>query len=177
MPSRRAAPILTAEPLSAAAFAPYGTIVSVDSRAGGGRSVNQGRARRRPGLHDLAHAPAAARAVLDLYDIAPSALPFSLVCFERHPLSAQVFVPRGTARLLVTVAPDDNGRPDIAGARAFIADNAIIHYRPGIWHAPLAALDAPAQLAMLMWETGDARDCEEFFLAEAMTVTGAPPIL
>lgn len=163
---------IAAEPADVAAFAPYGTLLAIDAAGDAGRAVNQGRARRLPGLRDLAHDAAARRPVLDLYRVEPSTLPFPLVCFERHPLTAQAFVPLQAARLLVAVAPDDGGRPDIGRARAFIVDRAIVHYRAGAWHAPLVALDAPARLAMLMWETGDARDCEEFFPDEPVTVNG-----
>jgi ureidoglycolate lyase len=161
-----------AEPANVATFAPYGALLAIDSADDAGRPVNQGRARRHPGLRDLAHDAAASRPVIDIYRIEPSTLPFSLVCLERHPLTAQVFAPLAAARLLVVVAPDAGGRPDIARARAFVTDRAIVHYRAGVWHAPLVALDAPARLAMLMWETGDARDCEEFVLAAPVTVSG-----
>jgi ureidoglycolate lyase len=163
---------IAAEPATMAAFAPYGTLLAFDRPDDAGHPVNQGRARRQPGLRDLAHNTAASRPVLDRYRIEASALPFPLVCFERHPLTAQVFVPLQAARLMVAVAPDDNGRPDIGRARAFIVNRAIIHYRAGVWHAPLVALDMPAMLAMLMWETGDARDCEEFFPDEPIMVSG-----
>jgi len=152
---------LRARPLTADAFAPFGSLAAVD--AAGGRAVNQDRGRRVPGIGDLAHDPAAVRPVIDIYHLMPSPLPFTLACFERHPLTSQVFIPIRCARLLLAVAPNGaNGQPDIARARAFIArDNAVIHYRAGVWHSPLIALDAPASLSMLMWEAGDARDCEE----------------
>jgi len=152
---------LHAQPLMAEAFAPFGSLAAID--AAGGRVVNQDRGRRIPGIDDLEHDAAATRPVLDVYHLKPSPLPFKLACFERHVLTSQVFVPIRCATLLLAVAPDDaNGQPDIARARAFIAnDNAIIHYRAGVWHSPLIALDGPASLSMLMWEVGDTRDCEE----------------
>lgn len=152
---------LPAQPLTAEAFAPFGSLATLD--ATGGRPVNQDRARRIPGLGDLAHGAAAVRPVLDLYHIAPSPLPFEVACFERHVLTSQVFIPIRCARLLIVVAPDrTDGQPDIDRAVAFIGgDRAAIHYRAGVWHSPLVALDDAAQLAMLMWEAGDARDCEE----------------
>jgi ureidoglycolate lyase len=129
---------------------------------------------RAPGIDDLRHDPAAHQPVLDMYHVAPSQLPFSLVCLERHPLTAQVFVPMRCARLLIVVAPDDaSGQPDMSRARAFINENAsIIHYRAGVWHAPLVALDDEARLTMLMWEAGTAQDCEELALSSPIAVTG-----
>lgn len=152
---------LRTQPLTAEAFAPFGSLAAVD--AAGGRAVNQDRGRRIPGISDLAHDTAATRQVLDLYHLRPSSLPFTLACFERHVLTSQVFIPIRCERLLLAVAPDDpKGQPDAARAQAFIAGGGtIIHYRAGIWHSPLIALDGPASLSMLMWEAGDARDCEE----------------
>lgn len=152
---------LRAQPLTAEAFAPFGSLATLNTT--GGRPVNQNRARRIPGLGDLAHDAAAARPVLDLYHIAPSPLPFRVACFERHVLTSQVFIPIRCARLLIVVAPDRaDGQPDIDRAVAFIGDDrTAIHYRAGVWHSPLVALDDAAQLAMLMWEAGDPRDCEE----------------
>lgn len=152
---------LHAQPLTAEAFAPFGSLTEID--AAGGRAVNQNRGRRVPGIGDLAHDPAAARPVLDTYHLEPSPLPFTLACFERHVLTSQVFIPIRCERLLLAVAPDDaNGKPDTARALAFIAGgDTVIHYRAGAWHSPLIALHRPASLSMLMWEAGDARDCEE----------------
>lgn len=152
---------LRTQPLTAEAFAPFGSLAAID--AAGGRAVNQDRGRRIPGIGDLLHHAAATRPVLDVYHLVPSPLPFTLACFERHVLTSQVFIPIRCARLLLAVAPDDaNGQPDVARARAFIAGgDTIIHYRAGAWHSPLVALDGPAALSMLMWEAGDARDCEE----------------
>lgn len=152
---------LHTQPLTAEAFAPFGSLVAID--AAGGRAVNQDRGRRIPGISDLAHDAAATRQVLDLYHLRPLPLPFTLACFERHVLTSQVFIPIRCERLLLAVAPDDpKGQPDAARAQAFIAGGGtIIHYRTGVWHSPLIALDGPASLSMLMWEAGDARDCEE----------------
>jgi len=152
---------LQTQALTAEAFAPFGSIAALD--AAGGRAVNQNRARRIPGIGDLAHEAAAKRPVLDAYHIAPSPLPFRVVCFERHCLTSQVFIPVRCARLLIIVAPDDaSGQPDTERAMAFVGDHrTMIHYRAGVWHSPLVAMDDAAVLTMLMWEAGDTRDCQE----------------
>ena len=152
---------LRAQPLTAEAFAPFGSLATID--AVGGRPVNQGRARRVPGIGDLQHDAAATRPALDVYHIAPSLLPFTLGYFERHVLTPQMFIPIRCARLLIAVAPGRaDGWPDIERAVTFIGDDhTMIHYRAGVWHSPLVALDDAAILTMLMWEAGDARDCQE----------------
>lgn len=161
---------LRAQPLTADAFAPFGSLAMID--AAGGRLVNQDRARRIPGIADLRHDEAAARPVLDIYHIAPSLLPFTLTCFERHVLSPQIFIPIRCKRLLIAVAPDrGDGQPDASRGLAFICDDrVIIRYHAGVWHSPLVALDDAATLTMMMWEAGDARDCQEADLAVSIEV-------
>lgn len=129
--------------------------------------VNQGRARRLEGIKTFSHQPAM-RPVVDLYQVDRSYLPFKVTCFERHPLSDQVFTPMECARYLVIVAPDGAGqKPDVSQVSAFVAHSKQgVCYRKGAWHAPMIALDASALMSMLMWEIGDSRDCEEFWLDE-----------
>jgi ureidoglycolate lyase len=159
-----AARTLRAQPLTAAAFASFGTVIEAGRAPG--RPVNQGRGRRIEGVRDLAH-EAGTTPVIDLYEIAPSQLPFAVDCLERHPLSCQIFTPMTCARYLVVVAPGDApGRPMLSGAVAFVASGAqAVCYNRGVWHAPMIALDAPALMTMTMWEAGGSADCEEVVLS------------
>ena len=154
---------LHAQPLSADLIAPFGSVIEIGGRTG--RPVNQGRAQRIEGTRDLVHA-ADAKPVIDLYRIEQSELPFTVDCLERHPLSCQIFTPMRCARYLVIVAPTGTDeKPDLAHARAFIGNQEqAICYGAGVWHAPMIALDNFAVMTMTMWEAGDARDCEEFWL-------------
>lgn len=156
---------LHAQPLSVDLFAPFGSVIEVGGRTG--RPVNQGRAQRIEGTRDLAHA-AGTKPVIDLYRIETSELPFTVGCLERHPLTCQIFTPMRCARYLVIVAPTGaDDKPDLARALAFIANQEqAICYGAGVWHAPMIALDDTAVMTMTMWETGDARDCEEFWLTQ-----------
>ncbi|MEH2512850.1 ureidoglycolate lyase [Nitrobacteraceae bacterium AZCC 1564] len=155
--------IIRAELLTAARFSAFGTVLEAGNQAG--RLVNQGRARRLEGIRAFSHERGNVP-VVDLYQVDRSDLPFKVTCFERHPLSDQVFTPMACARYLVIVAPDDaNGQPDLSKVSAFVAQSTQgICYRRGTWHAPMIALDAPALMSMLMWEAGDSRDCEEYWL-------------
>lgn len=160
MPAHR---MLHAQPLSADLFASFGSVIEIGNKTG--RPVNQGRAQRIEGTRDLAHA--ATTPVVDLYRVETSELPFMVDCLERHPLSCQIFTPMRCARYLVIVAPTGaDDKPDLAHALAFIGSGEqAICYGAGIWHAPMVALDDIAVMTMTMWEAGDARDCEEFWLA------------
>lgn len=150
------------EPLSAAAFAPFGAVLEPGAAW---TPANEGRARRYAATALPAPRAEAAGARLDsaIYVIAPSALPFTAVTFERHPHSAQLFQPASDAPYLVCVCgADPDGGPDLATARAFrAAPPAGIVYAPGVWHVPLAALEREGRFLMLMWSLGDARDCVE----------------
>lgn len=161
--SSTASRIIHAELLTPTRFAPFGAVLEAGENEG--RLVNQGRARRIDGSRDLSH-EAGTRPVVDLYRIEQSKLPFTITCFERHPLSCQIFTPMSCARFLVVVAPaEECGGPDFSRAVAFLGqgDQAVCYGR-GIWHAPMVALEGPALMAMSMWEAGDDRDCEEFSL-------------
>jgi ureidoglycolate lyase len=91
---------------------------------------------------------------------------------ERHPCSSQAFIPLRCSRYLVIVAPSEpDGTPRWSALRAFVArPGQGINYAPGTWHHPFTALDTAADLAMLAWEDGSARDCEEVPLPEPITV-------
>jgi ureidoglycolate lyase len=161
--SHPAPKVIRAEPLRAERFSPFGTVLEAGDQAG--RLVNQGRARRLGGIRAFSPEQGTTP-VMDLYQVDRSELPFKVSCFERHPLSDQVFTPMDCARYLVIVAvADANGQPDMSRVSAFVASREQgVCYRRGTWHAPMIALDEPALMTMLMWEAGDSRDCEEFWI-------------
>ena len=167
-----AASTLAAVPLTAAAFAPFGAVISDTGSAG--RSVNEGRGERIDFAAGLVHATGAHSPSMALYRIVASHWPVRIAVMERHPLTAQMFHPLGGASSLVVVAPDAaDGGPDMARARAFVAgpDQGFV-YAPGVWHLPLVSLHRPGLFSMLMWETGDARDCEIVAISTPLLVTG-----
>ena len=161
---------LAAAALTGEAFTPFGEVVSADGLAG--LAVNEGRGLRFNTGLALAHATRANAPALALYRIQPSPLPVSVAIFERHPRSAQLFLPMDARRYLVVAAPAlPQGGPDTNGARAFVAraGQGII-YATGVWHAPLIALDAVSTFAMMMFEAGGPEDCIMFPLAAPLVV-------
>lgn len=168
---------ISATPLTAQNFAPFGTLVAI---AGTQFPVNQGRGTRTNFAVESASADArATRQQNAIYRLDASTLPFTVTVLERHPLSAQLFLPLRAARYLVVVCEAGaNGMPDMATARAFIATSGYgIQYRAGTWHAPLIALDQPADFLMQMWESGTALDCEEHALEQQVCVTARAIVL
>lgn len=162
--------MLRAEPLSAAAFAPFGEVVATDALSG--KSANLGTATRFDWLARLESTRPEAKANVAVFRSVPKTLPFEVRMLERHVCSSQMFIPMECARYLVVVAMTAaDGSPDLGSLRAFeCKPGQGFNYRPGVWHHPIIALDAPAQFVMLAWEDGSALDCEEHPLAAPVSV-------
>jgi ureidoglycolate lyase len=152
---------LVPQPLTQAAFAPFGDVFDLPAEAG--RTY-----------HDdaLGNLRPAARPSLSL-SLKPetTARPFRSGTMERHEFSSQTFVPIDAGRWLIVVAPHAAaGGPDMARARAFIATGRQgVTYRPNTWHHGLTTLDRPGRFAIFMFLGGD-RD-EEFVPVLPFSVT------
>lgn len=141
---------LVAEPITAAAFAPFGQILSLPT-AVGRVDYSTFAENLRPG-----HAGLCFRTSLT----EPTALPLRTRVMERHAFSSQAFLPVDVARYVVMVAPGGaDGGPDLAGARLFLVDGGTgINYRPAVWHHPMTVLDRNAVFATVMFNDGGDRD-------------------
>jgi ureidoglycolate lyase len=128
------------EPLTQAAFGPFGTVI--DKAAVAPRPMNAGRARRFHDLAQVAVAGADGQVVIGFVEAEPYTLPLRLSLVERHPLGAQAFIPLNAAPFLVVVCPDEGGRP--GRPRAFLtAPGQGVCYALGTWHGVLTPLDRP----------------------------------
>lgn len=139
---------LAAVPLTAAAFAPYGRVIEP---TGTSRSVNLGTALRYDWLARLENRRQHARLNVAFFRCAAQPLPLTIALLERHPGSTQLFVPMAPSPYLVVVDGE-------AGLAAFIARGQGIAYAPGVWHAPLMALEEALDLTMLIHEDVSAGD-------------------
>ncbi|ARO55535.1 ureidoglycolate hydrolase [Methylorubrum extorquens] len=126
------------EPLTQAAFAPFGTVI--DKAAVAPRPMNAGKARRFHDLAQVAVVGADGQVVIGFVEAEPYTLPLRLSLVERHPLGAQAFIPVNAAPFLVVVCPDEGGKP--GRPRAFLtAPGQGVCYAPGTWHGVLTPLD------------------------------------
>ena len=128
---------LTIEPLTRAAFAPFGDVVEL---AGAKQiPINLGTTIR---YHDLANVDVtdeSDRTLVNLFSGQPRVLPFEVKMLERHPLGSQAFVPLNDKPYLVVVAPA--GELDVTKIRAFVSHGwQGVNYAKGVWHHPLIAL-------------------------------------
>lgn len=179
---------LALEPLSAAAFAPFGEIIEPGA-ARGEYDINDGQTRR---YHDVARAqalpatatcaasaPAASRSQeavqeaqvgFSIFRARPVSLPFTLRRMERHPLGSQAFINVSSVAFAIVVAPAGTFDPD--GLRAFLAaPGQSINYRAGTWHHYLLALGRGDFI--VIDRIGDDRandNCDEIELPTAVTL-------
>jgi ureidoglycolate lyase len=145
--------ILRAEPLTSAAFLPYGEVIECPAIPGR-TYFEDALANLRPG----------ARPSISLTVKTPlTALPLHSTMMERHEYSSQSFIPQEGGRWLAIVAPHAaGGGPDMARARAFLCGpNQGVTYGADVWHHPFTVLDREARFVIVMWRTGGPGD-EEF---------------
>ena len=143
---------LKPEPLTSAAFLPFGEVLEGPGLPGR-TYFEDALANRRPG----------ARPSLSLTVKEPlAALPLRSTTMERHEHSSQSFVPQDAGRWLAIVAPHAaGGGPDMARARCFLAGpRQGVTYGADVWHHPLTVLDRTARFVILMWRDGTKADEE-----------------
>lgn len=130
---------LTPEPLTAEAFAPFGSVIEASDGAVK-LDINQGHAIRYDRLAEIDVADGGGAPVISLFRAKPLA-ELVLKSFERHPLGSQSFVPLSGRPYLVAGAPA--GDFDPPKVRLFHAEaHQGVHYRKGVWHHFLLVLDA-----------------------------------
>ncbi|MFO0760274.1 MAG: ureidoglycolate lyase [Byssovorax sp.] len=152
---------LLAQPLTVAAYSPYGHVLMASPRGEPGKEANQGTARRFDHLAPIDDLrPGKARLNLSVFRCAPRDLAiFRITLLEKHPASTQVFIPMNARRYLVIVALGGDA-PDMSTLAAFVATGRQgISYLPGIWHHPMIALDDEIDFSCLVWEDGSTEDC------------------
>ncbi|AOJ09706.1 ureidoglycolate hydrolase [Burkholderia sp. ABCPW 14] len=158
---------LAIEPLTRAAFAPFGDVIETD----GAKQIpiNLGTTMR---FHDLAHVDVAdegGRPLVNLFRGQPRTLPFEVTMLERHPLGSQAFVPLADAPYLVVVAPA--GELDPAKIRAFVTRGwQGVNYAKGVWHHPLIALQGVSDF-IVVDRGGDGLNLNEQRLPESLWLT------
>jgi ureidoglycolate lyase len=151
---------MTPEPLTAEAFAPFGSVIEA-SDEGVKLDINQGHAVRYDRLAEIDAGEGGGFGIVSLFRAKPLAEPV-LRTFERHPLGSQTFVPLTGKPYLVAVAPA--GPFNAARIRLFRAEgHQGVHYLKGVWHHFLLVLDESDFLVIDRAGPGD--NCEEVALA------------
>lgn len=155
------------EPLTKEAFAPFGQVLTTEGAHH--FPINNGMTER---FHDLANVEIGGEnghTLISIFRGQPYPLPLKLTLVERHPFGSQAFMPLHQRPFLVTVCPDDNGRP--GAPRAFLTQPGIgINIGRNVWHGLLTALDAEGDF-LVVDRGGDGNNLKEFVFDEPYTVT------
>lgn len=157
--------MIAPEPLTAAAFAPFGEVL--EAAGDPDRLINQGLCSR---FHDRARMDFGpdGRAGLSLFHAQARSLPYRLEMVERHPDGSQAFIPMTQAPFLVIVAADEGGRP--GRPLAFLtAPGQGINLARGTWHGVLTPLASPGLFAVVD-RIGPTPNLEEYWFPEPCMV-------
>ena len=156
---------ITAQPLTAEAFAPFGDVLDVSGDPD--KLINQGMCGR---YHDRAQMDFGpeGRAGISLFKAQPRSLPYTLDLMERHPDGSQAFLPMSMDPFLVIVAPDDGGKP--GGPVAFVTQAGQgINFHRNVWHGVLTPLHEPGLFAVVD-RIGETPNLEEVWLSPQYVV-------
>ena len=138
-------PNIYPEPLTAAAFAPFGDVLDA---TGDFRLINEGMCQRHHDRARLDFAPETDpqnRPGLSIFNATSRALPYTFDLIERHPEGSQAFIPMTQNPFLVIVASSPNATP-----RAFLTNGAqAINLHRGTWHGVLTPLHPPGLFAVV----------------------------
>ena len=168
MPQPRTDRTLTARPLTAEAFAPYGNIL--DASGPPDKLINAGLCGRYHDRAVLDFGPDG-RAGISIFKAEPRALPYVLTLLERHPLGSQAFLPMSMDPFLVIVAPDRDGQPGQPEAFLTVPGQGV-NFARGTWHGVLTPLAAPGLFAVVD-RIGPGTNLEEVTLTAPWTITQA----
>lgn len=105
--------ILSIEPLTQDAFAPFGTVIEADPASM--RYINGGTTER---FHGLARADVVgegADVIINIFRGQPRAFPYAVAMMERHPFGSQSFSPLEDRPWLVVVAEDEGADRECRG--------------------------------------------------------------
>ncbi|MAQ84494.1 MAG: ureidoglycolate lyase [Maritimibacter sp.] len=157
---------LTAEPLTAAAFAPFGDVLEASGDPD--KIINQGLCGR---FHDRARMDFGphGRAGISVFRAELRTLPLTLDMVERHPEGSQAFLPLDREPFLVIVAEDSGGKPGTP--RAFVtAPGQGVNYMRNTWHGVLTPVAGNGLFAVVD-RIGDTPNLEEFWFDSPYRVT------
>ncbi len=150
--------VLKPEPLTAAAFAPFGQVI--ETQGVQPLAINQGTTERFHALAEVDTAAEAGHPIISVFRGQPRPQPIAIRLVERHPLSSQAFMPLQERPWLVVVA-EPGAPPAPAGLRAFLAGgDQGVSYARGVWHHPLLVLQPDSDF-LVIDRSGPGENLEE----------------
>lgn len=156
---------LRPQPLTRERFAPFGDVIeSADIEKA---AMNAARFQRFDDLCAVDTGDDGRVAVSIARCRVATSLPYRIDMVERHPLGSQAFVPLSRAKMIVVVAPPEQG-VETADLTAFVTNGRQgINYKRGTWHMPLIAFEA-GQEFLIIDRGGSEPNCEQQELDEVV---------
>ena len=160
---------LTATPIAAERFAPFGDVIHGDMETTS--AMNDARFLR---FNDLARieidTQAGGRPSISIARCrTATALPYCVEKMERHPKGSQAFMPLAPFSFIVVVAPAGD-TIDPEHLQAFVTSGREgVNYHKGTWHMPMIGLQS-GQDFLIVDRAGDDANCEEIVLGETVIV-------
>lgn len=153
--------LIVPQPLTPAAYAPYGNVLMASPRGEPGAPANLGTALRFDDVTDCTNSRGpSAKLKVKVFRSRPvprERRPLALL--EKHPHSTQLFIPMNASRYIALVALGTD-RPDLSTLAAFVAEGPQgISYGPGVWHHPMLTLDSQTDFVVFVHEDGTDEDC------------------
>ncbi|WP_407315922.1 ureidoglycolate lyase [Pseudomonas sp. nanlin1] len=162
---------LVIEPLSKAAFAPFGDVIETDGSDH--FMINNGSTMRFHRLAEVQTASAEDQAIISIFRAQALTMPLTLRMLERHPLGSQAFMPLLGKPFLIVVAPV--GEVPVSGlVRAFVSNGRQgVNYHRGVWHHPVLTIEQQDDF-LVVDRSGSGNNCDEHFFAEDDQLLLAP---
>ena len=160
--------VIKAEPLTTAAFAPFGEVIETAGHTP--RLINAGTAERFDDLAPVDVLANGGRPLISIFKATPRPLPFTVTGLERHPLSSQAFYPLDRQPFLVVVAESVRA-PWASRIRVFRASGQQgVSYRRNTWHHALLAIGQTCHF-LVIDRGGPEENCDEVAVDPAIVVT------
>ncbi|RTZ41056.1 ureidoglycolate lyase [Candidimonas sp. SYP-B2681] len=164
--------LLKLEPLSKAAFAPFGEVIQAEGSDW--YPINNGTTRRYHQLASVQLIGEGARAGISLAHGGGRTYPIMINMLERHPLGSQSWIPLNQVSFIAVVAPNGaDDKPDESGLRAFLVQgDQGVNYYSGTWHHPLITLGQGGEF-IVVDRIDSAPNCDEAPLSRSYLIDGS----
>jgi ureidoglycolate lyase len=155
---------LTPQPLSASAFARFGTVIETKMNAVGERIDHP---------RFMQNLRPEATLNLGIARRTQAELPVKVKWLERHPFSSQAFFSVDLKRFLVLVCTTNvKGEPQPSSLQAFVgAPTQGICYSPNVWHHPFTLLDQDGEYIAMRYDAGTEDDTVWFKVEEDIEIS------
>lgn len=155
---------IVVEPLTQESFAPFGDVL--DCAGVPDKLINQDLCERYHNRASLDFSDG--KAGISMFNAQPRSLPYLLDLMERHPEGSQAFIPLSQEPFLVSVAHDNDGKPD--KPKAFLtAPGQAINFHRNVWHGVLTPLSSPGIFAVID-RIGTGANLQEFWFDKAYEI-------